>query len=212
MTQRLAKPGMSSTSRRVSDYLTRRIFPVEENVNPFYFGGRALFFLVMVLWGLKFIFAPVQGDYVGSSFMHLVNLPFHEAGHLIFSFLGDFMGVFGGTIMQILTPLLCMVAFVRRDDAFSASFALWWVGQSFIDAAPYIYDARAGELMLLGGVTGQEAPYFHDWHNMLERLGLLSYDHAIAYMSKFTGGFLILLSLAWAGCTLFRQYRNLNRA
>jgi hypothetical protein len=184
----------------------------DDNVSGLHFCGRALLFLSVVVWGGKFIFAPVQGDYIGSSFMHLVNLPFHEAGHLIFSVLGDFMGVLGGTLAQILIPFICAIAFLRRKDFFAASCALWWMGQSFVDAAPYIYDARAGELMLLGGVTGQDAPDFHDWHNILERLDLLPYDHVIAYLSKFTGVLLILLSLGWAGYTLALQYRILKRA
>jgi len=61
-----------------------------EDVNPYSFGARAFFFLIILVWGIQFIFAPIQGDYIGRSFMHLINLPFHEAGHIIFSFLGIF--------------------------------------------------------------------------------------------------------------------------
>ncbi|MBA4418900.1 MAG: zinc ribbon domain-containing protein [Syntrophus sp. (in: bacteria)] len=186
------------------------LFPPVEHVNTFSFWARVLFFLIILVWGIKFIVAPIQGDYIGRSFMHLINLPFHEAGHMIFSVLGDFMRVLGGTIMQILIPAICMIAFIKGGDPFGASFALWWAGQSFIDVAPYIYDARAGELMLLGGVTGQDAPDCHDWHNMLERLGLLSCDHVIAYLSKYTGALLILLALVLCSYTLLRQYRSLK--
>jgi hypothetical protein len=193
------------------DRLRDSIFPpVDENVNPFYFWGRLLFFAFILIWGFKFIFAPIKGDYIGRSFMHLINLPFHEAGHLIFSIFGDFIRVLGGTLMQILIPLVCMAAFLQRSDAFAGSVALWWTGQSLIDVAPYIFDARAGELMLLGGMTGQDAPDFHDWHNMLGRLGLLSYDHAIAYTVKYMGAALILLALVWAGYTLLSHYRRLT--
>lgn len=148
---------------------------------------------------------------MGSSFMHLINLPFHEAGHLFFSFLGDFMGVLGGTLAQILIPFVCVVAFLRRSDSFAASCALWWMGQSFVDVAPYIYDARAGELILLGGVTGQDAPDFHDWHNILERLDMLFSDHAIACLSKGVGVSLILVSFLWAGYCLAEQYHKRKR-
>jgi hypothetical protein len=85
------------------------------------------------------------------------------------------------------------------------------MGQSFIDIAPYIYDARAGELMLLGGVTGQEAPDFHDWHNILGRLGLLSWDHPIAYAVRVTGVLVMVSSLGWAWSCLLRQYRDIRR-
>ena len=205
---RFPSPGEDGNPRKA---LKDLLYPPVEEVNPFVFGTRAVFFLAIFLWGMKFIFAPVDGDVLGSSFMHLINLPFHEAGHVLFSILGDFMRVLGGTAMQILVPLICAIAFIAKGDPFAASFALWWTGQSFIDVSPYINDARAGDLMLLGGVTGQEAPDFHDWHNMLARLGLLRYDHALAYFAKYAGALIMLLSLAWAAAILIRQYKGLNR-
>lgn len=183
----------------------------DECSKSLYFYGRVVLFLVLAWWGIRFIFAPVPGDHLYSSFMHLINLPFHEAGHLIFSLLGDFMRVFGGTVTQILMPVICVIAFLRKQDTFAASCSLWWVGQNFIDVAPYIYDAHAGELMLLGGLTGQDEPDFHDWHNILERLDLLPYDHIVAYLSKTVGVIVILLSLSWAGYTLIRQYRTIKQ-
>jgi len=49
-----------------------------------------------------------------------------------------------------------------------------------MDAAPYINDARAGQLILRGGVTGRDQPGYHDWENILRDLGWLQYDHTIA--------------------------------
>jgi hypothetical protein len=184
------------------------LFPATEDMASHVFWGKIIFLLVLIVWGLIFIFSPIEGDAIGRSFMHLINLPFHEAGHILFSFLGDFMRVLGGTLTQILIPLVCVGVFVRQRDIFGASCGLWWTGQSFIDAAPYIYDARAGELMLLGGVTGQDAPEYHDWHNMLDRLSMLSYDHGIAYTSKTLGIILIIASWLWAGWFLFSYYSN----
>lgn len=81
-----------------------------------------------------------------------------------------------------------------------------------MDIAPYINDARAGQLMLLGGVTGRDAPEgFHDWANMLGRLGLLDYDHLLALLSFYGGALLMLASLAWGGYILYLQSRNLER-
>jgi hypothetical protein len=194
--------------RSPTGYAREWLFPTEEEISPPVFYGKAFFTLILIAWGIRFIFAPIEGDYVGRSFMHLINLPFHESGHVIFSFFGDFIRVLGGTLCQVLVPLVCMVEFLRRSDVFAAACALWWVGQSFIDAAPYIYDARAGELMLLGGVTGRDAPDYHDWHNILDRLGLLSWDHSIAYASKTFGAFLILASLAWCAWYLHRHRRD----
>ena len=82
------------------------LFPVESGTNPVYLAGRALLLLFLAGWGWKFITASVLGNYVGQSFMHNINLPFHEAGHILFSPFGRFMQVLGGTLGQILMP--CM--------------------------------------------------------------------------------------------------------
>ena len=80
------------------------LFPVESGTNPVYLASRALLLLFLAGWGWKFITASVLGNYVGQSFMHNINLPFHEAGHILFSPFGRFMQVLGGTLGQILMP------------------------------------------------------------------------------------------------------------
>ena len=67
------------------------------------------------------------------------------------------------------------------------------------------------QMVLLGGVTGRDAPGYHDWHYLLTRLNLLSSDHALARLAHFTGAVLILLALAWGGRLLLEQYRSLQR-
>ena len=42
-----------------------------------------------------------------NSFLHLINLLFHEAGHIIFSPFGQFMTMLGGSLMQVLVPIVC---------------------------------------------------------------------------------------------------------
>ena len=68
--------------------------------------------------------------------------------------------------------------------------------------------ARAQQLVLLGGVTGRDAPGYHDWHNALSRLGLLAYDHTFAKAAHLLGSLLIILALIWGGYQLVRQYQN----
>jgi hypothetical protein len=186
------------------------IFAVEEKTNPLYFGGRVILFLGAFLWGWIFIFKPIASNYAGESFLHLINLPFHEAGHILFSFFGRLLQVLGGSLLQVIIPAVCLVAFLMRREPFSASIGLWWMGQSFIDIAPYINDARAGQLMLIGGVTGQEVPDFHDWNVLLSMAGLLNYDGVIAHLAKYFGVLLILLALLWGGYSLWTQYKNLS--
>ena len=134
--------------------------PNEEN--PILLFGRLALWLGLVTWGVKFMFTPVSGEGFNQSYMHLINLPFHEAGHVIFSLFGRFIQVLGGTLGQLLIPLIVSVSFLLRSNYFAMSVGLWWLGQSFMDIAPYIDDARAGQLMLLGGVTGSEVVDYHE--------------------------------------------------
>jgi hypothetical protein len=172
------------------------------------FYGRVLLWVVLVGWGAKFIVTPLETNYTGESFLHLVNLPFHEAGHLLFMPFGRFMMILGGSLGQVLMPFICLVVFlVQTRDPFGASVALWWAAESIMDVAPYINDARALDLRLLGGVTGKETDG-HDWNNLLTMLGWLQYDHRLAHAAYHLGILLMLASLAWGGLLLRRHYRR----
>jgi hypothetical protein len=172
--------------------------------------GRAAVFVLLLWWGKTFIVTPLETNYTGESFLHLINLPFHEAGHLLFMPFGRFMMFLGGSLGQILMPIVCLVTFLSKTrDPFGASVALWWTAENFMDLAPYINDARALDLMLLGGVTGKETGG-HDWENILSMLGWLQYDHHLAHLSYNLGIVLMLTSLAWGGLLLMKHYRRLK--
>jgi hypothetical protein len=207
-------PATQETPFVIDDSLITRlkdlIFAPEERTNPFYFGGRVILFLGIFIWGWVFICKPIASNFAGESFLHLINLPFHEAGHILFSPFGRFLHVLGGSLLQVIIPVVCLVAFLMKREPYSASICLWWAGQSFIDMAPYINDARAGQLMLIGGVTGQEAPDFHDWNVLLSMTRLLNYDGVIAHLAKYFGVLLIVLALLWGSYSLLIQYKNLR--
>ena len=186
------------------------LLTTEESVNPFYFAGRVLVFVLLAVWGWRFVTTPLDTNDTGDSFLHLVNLPFHEAGHLLFMPFGRFMTIFGGSLGQILMPLICLATFlVKTRDPFGGSVALWWTAENFMDVAPYINDARAMDLVLLGGFTGKEVDA-HDWNNLLTMLGWLQYDHRLAKLAYGIGTALMLLSLLWGAMLLKRQYRRLD--
>jgi hypothetical protein len=194
------------------EWFLERSFEVPERVNPIVLTGRAIFWVGLVLLSWGYVLSPIQRSQMSPSFVHFlisrVNLVFHEAGHIIFGILGDFIGTLGGSIAQVLVPLICAVAFLRHANAFGAAVATWWAGESLIELAPYINDARAQQLVLLGGITGRDAPGYHDWNNILSRLGLLAYDHALAKAAHLLGALFILLALVWGGYLLLRQYQN----
>jgi hypothetical protein len=76
-----------------------------------------------------------------------------------------------------------------------------------MDVAPYINDARALDLVLIGGVTGKETDG-HDWEQILSLLGWLPYDRHLAHLAHNAGILLMLVSFAWGGLLLLRHYRR----
>jgi CBS-domain-containing membrane protein len=134
----------------------------------------------------------------------LPDLVFHEAGHLIFSPLGQFMSVVGGSLMQVLIPVVCAIAFIKQEQPFGAAICVWWAGQNLVDLAPYIADARALQMVLLGGRTGAEVEG-HDWEYILTRLRIIHLDVTLGRSAHALGMLTMIGSLAFAARTLARK-------
>jgi len=189
------------------------LLPAAPGGDWFALSGRAVLWALLLAWGQVLMLAPVESNAVGESYLHLVNLPFHEFGHILFRPFGQWIASLGGTLGQLLMPAICCgVLLVQTRDPFGASAALWWFGENFLDIAPYINDARAGALPLLGGNFGHSSPYgFHDWEYLLGETGLLHLDHGLAQTSRLLGVLLMVLALTWGAWLLVRQLRYLNR-
>jgi hypothetical protein len=171
--------------------------------------GHLVIWFCFVVWGWRFILHGVDWLFIGGSFLHNVNLPFHEYGHIAFRPFGEFWTWLGGSLFQILLPLAPLLAFmVWQRDNFAASIMLWWSGQNFIDVSPYIADAPLRALPLIGG--GDAAG--HDWWNVLSQINAL--DHAAFYASLcFTlGAALMLLSNVWGGYLLWIEFQGRIRS
>lgn len=171
--------------------------------------GKGLFYLYLLIYllvligGIRVMFSDLTDAAMSASFLHLVHLVFHEAGHLLFRVFGRFMMVAGGSLMQMIVPASFLFYFlIKRRDNFAASVSLWWLAHSVMDLVHYIDDASRQELWLLGGVQGKDMPGIHDWNNLLTDMGLLEYDHALARLSAVLGRLLMVLSLLWGGLLL----------
>lgn len=177
---------------------------------PIGLAGRALLLGLLAFLTARFLKAGVNAESLGGSFLHLVNLPFHEAGHVLFAPFGRFITTLGGSLMQVAVPLVCAAVFLLKTrDPFASSAAVWWTGQNLTDLAPYIADARALQLTLLGGRTGAEVEG-HDWEYILQTLGWLHHDVALGRASFAIGAVLMTAALAWAAAVLLRGYRGLR--
>jgi hypothetical protein len=111
-------------------------------------------------------------------------------------FLGNTMMILGGSLTQVAFPLIFFGYFLRkhddapRRDVFAAMVCLWWSAINLLDVSIYCADSRAGNLMLLDGLTGKESDG-HDWNNLLTRWRLLEHDTVIARYMR---------AIAWLVC------------
>ncbi len=201
------------TDESLGAIIRQRLFFVKERENIISVYFRGLVFLGLVVLSFKLISSTIASNYAGEMFLHLINLPFHEAGHVVFRPFGSFITSLGGTLGQLLMPTVCLYVFLfRQFDPFAAAVCFWWIGENFLDIAPYINDARAGELPLLGGNFGHSSPYgFHDWQYILTESGLIKHDHTIANTSFFIGSVMMIIALVWGGILLHLQYKVANK-
>jgi hypothetical protein len=189
-----------------SEWLQENALAIPDDVSAGAFYGRVVLYGLFVLWGLSFVTVSLERSDMASSFLHLINLVFHEAGHAVLMPLGwPLLISLGGTLGQLAIPLVCMLVFLLKTrDPFAASIALWWLGQNFLDIAPYMGDARALQLILLGGYTGQEVEG-HDWEAILGALGWLRYDRTLAGLTYNCGRLVMVGALVWGGWLLALQ-------
>lgn len=178
----------------------------ENELNINWQGGKSwvvrlpvLFFMIYLLY--QNLFNP---DYFG--FIKYFDLIIHEAGHWIFMPFGETLTILGGSLMQLIIPLLFIFSFWRQTDYFGMSFCLAWLGDNLFYIATYIADARARVLPLLGGDSSA-----HDWYALLSRWNMLNYDTMIAMMVQFLGVITMAAGVALGGWVLWMMYENKNK-
>jgi hypothetical protein len=126
----------------------------------------------------------------GFLFLDHVNLPFHEFGHLFFGIFGETIGIWGGTLMQLIIPFGILVYFLIRKETAGVFFCAFWFGENLLNIAVYVNDARALALPLVGGGD-------HDWNIILGRMNMLRHDHYIAAVLRALGWLIMLASIVW---------------
>jgi hypothetical protein len=97
---------------------------------------------------------------------HTVNLLFHEAGHVLVAPLGwKSLTLLGGTLLQLLVPLLLVGLAVRERRPGALVVVLMLFSASAYSAATYVADARDRELPLITGDSSH-----HDWGQLIYEL------------------------------------------
>ncbi len=143
--------------------------------------------IVAGLYFLRAVFTPTKWDLLDS-----FTLIVHEAGHPLFGIFGEFMGMAGGTLIQLIVPAAFIVSFLRQGQPFSSALMWLWLGNSLLYCSVYSGDAVAQALPLFGA-----GDRIHDWNYMLGTLNMLWATPIVS------GGFRLLGTLAiLMGCAL----------
>jgi hypothetical protein len=166
--------------------------------------GRLAVLVAVTLWGTSVWLGKMTDT---PRVLHLTVILFHEAGHVLFMPFGETLRVAGGTLGQLLMPLVCAVAMFRRGDNFGAAICLCWMSMSLMDASIYAYDAADPVLPLIGGGTGADS--FHDFIFLFDRFDQLGHAHRWARLMNWLGAIGLYASLAWAALLLYLQREHL---
>lgn len=127
------------------------------------------------------------------------HLIVHEAGHMIFGFFGQVIMVLGGTLMQLIIPLLLMIYAYMSNSRTFFQFMLLLEGHSFINVSIYAGDAQRLQLRLFGppGVK-------HDWNWLLTHFGIIEYTDYVSFFFLLLAG--VCVAAATAAPLYFRRF------
>jgi hypothetical protein len=84
------------------------------------------FIAFMIAFSLLVIFLVYDAD----GFIFIIdhaNLLFHEAGHVIFGIFGSTLGLYGGTLGQLVFPIVTALIFLRERAVASFAVCLLWL-------------------------------------------------------------------------------------
>jgi hypothetical protein len=136
----------------------------------------------------------------GFLFIDNANLVVHEGGHNLFGWFGATLGLWGGTLLQWLVPLLLAAYFFTHRQTTGFVFCLFFFFENWLYTATYMADARAQELPLV--TTGDPDFVEHDFHLIFSNLGVLNYDTKIAAIVRLLGWLGMLVTVAWLASRL----------
>ncbi len=150
-------------------------------------GAWLIFYAVFLVYAFR-----MHGGYL---FIDSANLVVHEGGHLLFGWFGSTIGLWGGTILQWMVPLLLAAYFFHQRQPASFVFCAFFFFENWLYTATYMADARAMILPLV--TTGDPEFARHDWNAIFSSLDLLEYDTTIAAIVKTLGWCGMLACVGW---------------
>jgi hypothetical protein len=152
----------------------------------------------IVFYFLFLLYAAAEST--GFLIIDYVNLIIHEGGHFFFSWFGHTIMILGGTLGELLVPLLCGAYFWWKRETIAVAFCSFWFFENFLYIGTYMADARTSALPLVGSEES-------DWTILFTQWGVLVRDQQIGHTMRVLGWLGMFASVAWLA---YRVYRALT--
>jgi hypothetical protein len=149
-----------------------------------------VFYLLFLLYA--------AADRTGFLIIDYVNLIIHEGGHFFFSWFGHTIMILGGTLGELLVPLLCAAYFWWKQETTAVAFSSFWFFENFLYIGTYMADARTSALPLVGSEES-------DWTILFTQWGLLRKDLQIGATTRALGWLGMLATVAWLAWRIWRD-------
>jgi len=137
-------------------------------------------------------------DHSGFLILDYVNLIIHEGGHFFFSWFGETMHILGGTLGELIVPLLCAAYFFWKRETTAVAFSCFWFFENFPYIGTYMADARSDSLPLVGSDVS-------DWLILFGQWGLLLQDQKIGRIMHILGWLGMIATVVWL---VYRMYQD----
>ncbi|RKZ31104.1 hypothetical protein DRQ33_07325 [bacterium] len=167
--------------------------------------GRIPYLRIILLIYFTYVGIRHLGNPMYNSWFKPLNLGIHECGHFAFIWMGQFLYMAGGTILQLLVPIVSIGMFYKQSDFFAIAVCFGWLSTNFFDVATYVADARDMSLPL---VSPFGAEIMHDWNYLLGRMHLLQYDATIAFLVRCCAVISMLICLIFGTWLIWQMFTS----
>jgi hypothetical protein len=157
----------------------------------------------LVFYFLFLLYAAA--DRTGFLVIDYANLMIHEGGHFFFSWFGHTIMILGGTLGELIVPLLCAAFFWWKRETTAVAFCSFWFFENFLYIGTYMADARTSALPLVGSEDS-------DWTILFTQWDILIHDQQIGHAMRVLGWLGMLATVAWLAYRVYHDAKENRQA
>ena len=132
------------------------------------------------------------------------NLLLHEFGHFFFyMFWNEFLSMAGGTLIQIILPLIMMIVFLLQLDFFWIATSFGWLWTHLFYIEMYASDAIRQDLPLIWWPGA-----IHDWNYMFTKLWVLEQTYEIVHYFKIAAIICFIICFSYSFILIINRFRR----